>query len=144
MSVLSANAPPIPEHDSVPVLYLSEIERGWWPGTPRNCHHCNGRLHLIPPTADAPGYLADMQCGREVAEVRATRRPAFVPSAEDYASPKRGRPQTRPGDPKPRPTTPCVTPECPSLVQRNSSKSGRCFPCSVMARKAKGWRGWGK
>lgn len=88
MSVLHSTAPSMAA-TGVPVLYADERIGAWWPGISRNCPHCGGLLFNLPPDENGLGRVADIQCEREVYEVRATRRPAYAPEAE---KPQVGRP----------------------------------------------------
>lgn len=78
-----------------PIVYWSELVRGWWPDIACRCPTCGGGLHATPPHCDGPGAVACRDCGRETAEVQErpdVRRPL---GPEDFKA-RRGRPPKGP------------------------------------------------
>lgn len=93
----SAQNRPMPAQ-SLPVLYWSEAEGGWWPRINHFHRVCGGGwLRATPPGAVAHdiGWVTCDRCGVDVAEIRYRRPPAMTP-AEWQALPaeqgRRGRP----------------------------------------------------
>lgn len=73
----------------LPVVAMTDLVRGWWPGLSKVCSHCTGRMWLTPPTLGVPGSVTCLLCERETATV--VERIIVWPDFSDLPPVKRGR-----------------------------------------------------